>query len=814
MTPTMTPPERPDEAECLAALRVLRVLNTPPDEALDLLTRLAANRFGVPMAMVSLADADRQWYKSRFGIPFSETRQGDSFCCHAIVADDVLVVLDAAQDPRFATSAMVTGAVSAGFYAGAPLVTAAGYRIGSFGIVDDKPRAAFSQQEREALQMMASLAMLRLEATRMRQDQPILQLIADTTTDAFVVIDQQSIIIHWNRGAEAMFGWMAAEAIGRSLELIVPDRHHHGHHQGIARILDGGRAKLVGKTTVVPALCRGGHEITVELSLGMWHAEGEGSPIAFASIMRDVSERKRQEADGAATKAVLAKRVAAIEACDDGIALTDADGIFVFMNRAHATMFGYPDAAHLLGKPWTILYEETAALEISTLAMAQAMREGRWRGEAQGRHVDGSVVYQEVSLTLSDDGGFVCVTRDIGGRLFLEREKARLSEQLMLAQRQEAVGQLASGIAHDFNNLIAAIAGTAGLLESHPDEMVSRNVGRIQKAASTATSLVDKLLGLGRRRSDQKDVDVRHLLTSVRDLVVPSLANKSHVVELVLPDAPLLVLADETELLQVVLNLALNARDALPNDSPGHIVMTAAIVDGEAPLGEIVVGRIPSGPAALIRVNDTGCGIPTDELRRIFQPFFTRKGDAGTGLGLAVVAGIITNAGGAVALSSRPGEGTTFELYWPLQSKPGSLPPRVPLPVGNAEALAGKTVLVVDDNVMVVETLASMLERAGAEPGPCVDPLDAIEALQDGPAAWDLVITDYDMPNMTGAELACRLRSIRADLPILLLTAQHQVLERRNGEAALFDGLLAKPVDLTELIEGALTALNARRCRA
>jgi nitrogen-specific signal transduction histidine kinase/ActR/RegA family two-component response regulator len=398
-------------------------------------------------------------------------------------------------------------------------------------------------------------------------------------------------------------------------------------------------------------------------------------------------------------------------------------------------------------------------------------------------------------------------------RLAMEREKSRLREQLMLAQRQEAVGQLASGIAHDFNNLIAAISGTAGLLEVVADDNVRRHAERIQQAAVTATALVDKLLALGTRKSDLKLIDLRHILSVVHDLVVPSLTSRHQRIVLELPDAAMPAMADETELIQVVLNLVLNARDALPPDQDGLIVVTLLPAEGQSPSGKLLVGRIPAGPGALIRVRDTGCGIPPDKLPLVFQPFFTGKGDAGTGLGLAVVAGIVANAGGGIALASQPGAGTIFELFWPTQPDPGPAPAMaIPMPEGSHE-LAGKAILVVDDNPGVVETLVAMLEQAGAEAGPCLVPADAIAAVTEDPMAWDLVVTDYDMPDMDGAALASALRALRCDLPILLVSALPSAHRRYAGQANLFDAVLAKPASMGPLLEAARVAIAAAKSR-
>jgi signal transduction histidine kinase len=244
----------------------------------------------------------------------------------------------------------------------------------------------------------------------------------------------------------------------------------------------------------------------------------------------------------------------------------------------------------------------------------------------------------------------VCVTRDVGDRRAMEREKVRLREQLMLAQRQEVVGQLASGIAHDFNNLIAAISGTAELLRGIDDNRVRHHALRIQSAANTAAGLVEKLLTLGRRVPHPRLLDLRRTVWDVRDLVAPSLTDPLHRIELEMPPQSLMARTDDTELNQVVLNLVLNARDALPPEKTGRIKLEVLSADGYQPSGKLVLGTIPDVPCALIRVSDTGIGIRPEDIEQVFEPFFTHKGEAGTGLGLAVVAGIIASNQGALAI--------------------------------------------------------------------------------------------------------------------------------------------------------------------
>ncbi|KEO98697.1 hypothetical protein EH32_06215 [Erythrobacter litoralis] len=319
------------------------------------------------------------------------------------------------------------------------------------------------------------------------------------------------------------------------------------------------------------------------------------------------------------------------------------------------------------------------------------------------------------------------------------------------------------------------------------------------------------MLSLGRRESEPKLVDLRVILASVRDLVAPSMADPLHRIAFEAPEEPVLVHADATEVMQVALNLALNARDALVPGQEGNIALTIAPVGAIGPEGKLMVGEMPE-EAALIRVRDTGCGIASNDFAQVFEPFYTRKGEAGTGLGLAVVAGIVAGAGGAITVESTPGEGTLFEVFWPPKPRaeePNTLAAPGPL---DGHMLAGKAVLVVDDNPAVVDTIVAMLERAGAEPAPCLDPDDAIAAIEEDPQAFDLVVTDYDMPGMNGPDLARALRAIREDLPLLLLTAIPLAYGRRAGEAEPFDVVLGKPANMDSLVASARLAIaNARR---
>lgn len=804
-------PIGPDEPARLEALFALNILDTDPEPEFDTVTQLAARIFNVPIALVSLVSHDRQWFKSRIGLDATETPCDVSFCGHAITTDEPLVVPDAHQDPRFRQNPLVLGPPFVRFYAGAPLRLPSGHAIGTLCLIDTSPRAPLDARELEMLALLATQVVDLIEVRDLRRRQQISELISDTSSDAFVATDAGSTIIYWNRGAEQMFGWSAREALGRKLDIIVPERHREGHAAGVARVTGGGPTRLVGKTTEVPACHRDGREFTVELSLGMWNSGDERLPAGFASIIRDVTERKSLEAERDATRNLLAEQMAAIEASSDGISITDAEGRFIFVNRSHAAIFGIGDPAHLIGRQWTCLYAPGEDARLYHHVYPQLLDEGRFSGRLTARRHDGATIEQDISMAPRPSGGVVCVTRDVSARLKDEREMTRLREQLLVAQRQEAIGQIASGIAHDFNNVIAAISGSAALIQAGADPRL--HAERVQRAAESASSLVQKMLAVGKRQSDRSQLALCPQIASVIELVRTSMPS-GQVIRFEQAEAPIILTADSTELMQVLMNLLINARDALEGTPDGCMDLKVSRWAPGDPAPPLRVGGLPSGPAARIDLADNGCGMPPDLLARIFQPFFSSKGSRGTGLGLSVVAGIVEAAGGGLSVQSEPGRGTCFTIFWPLDPPPAA-PEADAAPVRmGAGPLSGRAVLVVDDSRAVVELLTHLLERAGAEVGPCLAGRDVLETLRTDPQAWDLLVTDFDMPEMDGGELAVEVRRLKPELPILLCTGAPGPHLERHRRQPLFDAIIGKPATLDSLTAGALAALAARAAPA
>lgn len=800
-----------DEPARLEALLALNILDSDPEPEFDTITGLAARVFDVPMALVSLVSHDRQWFKSRVGLDATETPCDISFCGHAITQSEPLVIPDSHQDPRFRHNPLVLGPPFVRFYAGAPLRLASGYIIGTLCLIDTKPRPAFDARELDMLKLLAMQVVDLIDMRDLRRRQQISELISHTSSDAFVATDADSRIIYWNRGAERMFGWTAREALGQGLDIIVPERHRAGHKAGVGRVTSGGATKLVGKTTEVPARNRDGREFMVELSLGMWIGGEDHLPAGFASIIRDVTERKSLEAERDATRNLLAEQMAAIEASSDGISITDAEGRFIFVNRSHAAIFGIGDPTHLIGRHWTCLYAPGEDARLYHHVYPQLKTAGQFSGRLSARRHDGATIEQDISMSPRPSGGVVCVTRDVSGRLKDEREMTRLREQLLVAQRQEAIGQIASGIAHDFNNVIAAISGSAALIQAGADPRL--HAERVQRAAESASSLVQKMLSIGKRQSDHSELELCKQIASVIELVRTSMPAGQEIC--FTPAAePIVVVADSTELMQVMMNLVINARDALEGTPAGRIDLAVGRWTPGDDAPPLRVGCLPSGPSARIDLADNGCGMPPALLAQIFQPFFSSKGNRGTGLGLSVVAGIVEAAGGGLAVRSEPGGGTCFTILWPLDP-PLKAPEAVSVPVyGGMGPLSGRAVLVVDDSRSVVELLTHLLERAGAEVGPCLSGRDVLETLRTDPEAWDLLISDFDMPEMDGGQLATEVRRLKPDLPILLCTGAPGPHLERHRRQPLFDAIIGKPATLDSLTAGALAALAARAAAA
>ncbi len=505
-----------------------------------------------------------------------------------------------------------------------------------------------------------------------------------------------------------------------------------------------------------------------------------------------------------ATERILAQRAAAIDASQDGVAVADDEGRLLYANASYLAMYGYKHQYELLGKSWRTAFAKDHWDRIRREAIPALQEHGAWRAELPGVSKTGDTVLQEISVTYAKGIGVVCIARDMRQRAKARSERARLVEQLQAAQRQEAIGQLAAGVAHDFNNVLSAITGSAALIDADLalGREVHRHVNRILQAGVQAQGLIKRLLDFGARRSSKTRTDLGGAVSEAVDLLRAGVPQRIDL-KLDIPADQIMAAADPTDLIQIILNLGINARDALGEDS-GEIVVRLSLM--EHPPVRTQIGAVePDRAYAVISVSDTGAGMEAKQAESIFTAYFSTKGDKGTGLGLSVVSTIVRGLGGAIMVTSKPGKGAQFDVFFPIEAEPSAQSPR--RSIGAAEAdLSGRLILICDDNLGVAETHSAILESAGAETAVVDDPRDALEALTEDPDAWDALLTDFDMPHMNGAQLAEAGRKARADLPIVLCTAYD--LHRRSS--AMFDAEIAKPAAPAALILTLATAIKAK----
>lgn len=483
----------------------------------------------------------------------------------------------------------------------------------------------------------------------------------------------------------------------------------------------------------------------------------------------------------------------AMEASHDGIAFTDPRGKLSYMNRSQTVMFGFLDGDNPIGQHWSKLYDSATTEWLTANALPDLLEKGHWSGELIGLARDGTLVDQDVSLTMKEDGGVLCISRDMRARRREEAERQRLHEELQIARRREIISQMVAGLAHDFSNLLTTISGNASLIEESatPGSLTEISARRVLAASDQAVVLIRRLLTLGAHRSDPILVDLNDPVRQATDLFRVSLRTPTKI-HLELASAPLEAMADPTDILQLLLNLAINANDAM-NGHPGEIGITLRKATSKDLDHPFVLGRIERGRQYhCLEVRDNGSGMPADIAKRAFQPYFTTKGSEGTGLGMSVVSSVVRMNKAALHLDTAPGEGTRIIILWPAGGQNRRL-------ISNAEAitdqqgrLKGMLILLVDNDPNVLHTLTDLLEMAGAEVAATEHPKDILSSLEEYPDGWDILITDYDMPQLNGIDLAVHVCTIAPNMPIMMISS---LIDSLNLPTSVIDATMAKPVD-------------------
>jgi PAS domain S-box-containing protein len=486
----------------------------------------------------------------------------------------------------------------------------------------------------------------------------------------------------------------------------------------------------------------------------------------------------------------------AIEACGDGIAILNERAEFVYMNRSHARIFGYESSEELAGKSWQILYSDDETARFKQEVMPALARNTRWEGEAIARRKDGSSFPQQVSLASLAEGGMVCVCRDLS-------ERRKMEDQLRKKQRMESVGTLAGGIAHDFNNLLTVIIGYAQTLlaKVENDPALRSNVEHIVQSASRAASLTRQLLAFSRKQVLQPRVlDLNLVVRDLERMLRPLVGDD---ITMIAQCAPNL-----SQLEQVIVNLVVNARDAMPRG--GRLVLSTGNQELTHDNGRD--RDVPSGRYVVLSVSDNGVGMDPEVLSRIFEPFYTTKDvGKGTGLGLSTVYGTVEQSGGYVVVDSKPGKGTEFKIFLPrVDAVPESLPAE-DTPTWRKSGT--ETVLLVEDDAAVRELAHDILRSCGYRVLVVADPKSLNSVLQQNPGTIHILLTDVLMPGINGREVAREVRRQHPETKTLFMSgyAYHTMLGRGVLEAgSLFIQKPFTPSQLSKKVREVLDGVQSR----
>ena len=648
------------------------------------------------------------------------------------------------------------------------------------------------------LVVIAAAARRRRPLQPTESDEPRFRAILDAALDAVVSMDASGHITGWYRQAEVVFGWPAQDAIGRRLsDTIIPPRFREAHTRGLANYLATGEGPVLNRRVEVTALHRTGREFPVELTVVPIVRDGVAQ---FSAFIRDITERKRAEADLLHRQAYLD---GLFEGAPEAIVIVDGRNRVDRVNGEFTRLFGHTpeqclgrDLDELITPPEL---REEALQFCGDVAGGRSVTAETVRCHRDGHSVQVSVLCFPVRVGTDQVAAFG-IYRDISARRALEN-------RLLHSHKMESIGRLAGGVAHDFNNIITAIYGHLDSARAELEEgrSADADLGQVERAARRAAELTQQLLGFARQQIVEPRVVNLNLLTRATESLLTRLLGED--VQLVLELDPSLgpVRMDPSQFEQVLVNLAVNARDAMPS---GGVLTISSRNLACGPPEDAAEGLGPR-PWVELAVRDTGIGMDNATRQRVFEPFFTTKAaGSGTGLGLATCHGIIEQSGGRCTVESEPGHGTAFRILLPQANEPAEALPEHPV----APRVEGgqETILVVEDEESLREIFGRILRSKGYRVLSADSGDAAIQLVQEDPEPIHLLLTDVVLPGMTGAEVARILTGMRPALRVLFMSGYTEDAIVRRGVLEHEIDFLAKPFDAQQVLRRVREVLDSR----
>jgi PAS domain S-box-containing protein len=627
----------------------------------------------------------------------------------------------------------------------------------------------------------------------------------ETLPDAIVAVDQTGTVVQVNSQTQELFGYGRDELMGQKIEMLVPDRYRRQHQHHRKNFAEVPKTRRMGADLDLYGRRRNGSEFPVEISLSPVSTE-QGTFVL--SAIRDISDRKRIAEELRRANEELHRKTAEqlgeyrarlasiIDSSEDAILSKDLNGIITSWNRGAEHTYGYaPEEA--IGKHISLLTPSDRTEEIPEILGKIGRGETVDHHESvrvtkDGRQLNVSISVSPLRDTTDKIVGASVIARDITAQ-------KRSEGQLRQAQKMEAIGRLAGGVAHDFNNILGIINACTEFLRDRIDPAAepSLYVENIKKASDRGRALTKQLLAFSRTSAIQPRVlDLNERLRDISKLLRPLLGDDVEI--LIVPkSASAVIEADPGQLDQIVVNLAVNARDAMPRG--GKFILETGLVKLDEDFAE-QHQAMAAGKYILLTVSDTGTGMDETTRSRIFEPFFTTKGTGkGTGLGLATVYGIVKQSAGHILVYSEFGHGTTFKIYLPSAEHKIGIGSGTEVETVRPKRRAATILLVEDDEIMRSLT-RQLLQEHGYTVVEADDGKSALEWAESHPIPVDLLLTDVVMRRMSGPELVERLHASRPDLKVVYMSGYtgELIAEREMVKRGIT--LLEKPFTRTALL--------------
>jgi len=628
----------------------------------------------------------------------------------------------------------------------------------------------------------------------------------ETFPDALVAVEGNGEITQINSQAEELFGYRRDELLGQKIEVLVPERYrrpHQGHRENFAH---NPQVRRMGAGLDLYGRRKDGSEFPVEISLSPISIGGRRLAL---SAIRDITDRKQIEEELRRAHSELSRRTAQeigayrgqlasiVDSSEDAIIGKDLSGIITAWNKGAERIYGYT-RDEIVGKNISILAPTDRPDEIPQILEKIRRGEAIEHFESMRVTKDGRRLNVSISVSPIRDGngrvtGASAIARDITAQ-------KRAEEHLRQVQKMEAIGRLAGGIAHDFNNILGIINACVELLRTRIESGSAQQqyLANMRQAVDRGASLTRQLLAFSRKSTVQPQVlDLNQRLNEVSRMLKPLMGDDVEIV--IAPRSETIVVEiDPGQLDQIVLNLAVNSRDAMPHG--GRFILETATVRADDVFTQIH-SPMGAGKYAMLAVSDNGCGMDQSTVSQIFEPFFTTKEvGKGTGLGLATVYGIVQQAGGHIWVYSEPGRGTSFKIYLPsaehklgAEANPES---EVAAPRGD-----GITVLVVEDDDLMRTLTRQLLEEQGYQILEAKDGQRALLLAASHPGRIHILLTDVVMRGVNGPELVARLNGSRPDMKTVYMSGYTRELISRDEIACKGIPLLEKPFTRGRLLE-------------